>query len=113
VARVQPRETASARPTSFSASVSGGAAQAGPKHPTPEAFKKFEAMVLQTFLQSMLPKDAEAVYGGGMAGDMWKSFLAQQLGEVMAERGGIGIADRILGPHYAAAPQTGNSESVE
>ena len=34
----------------------------------PEAFAKFEAMVLQTFLQSMLPKDTESVYGGGMAG---------------------------------------------
>ncbi|RVD65003.1 flagellar biosynthesis protein FlgJ, partial [Mesorhizobium sp. M7A.F.Ca.ET.027.03.2.1] len=26
-------------------------------------FKKFEAMVLQTFIQNMLPKDTEGVYG--------------------------------------------------
>ena len=57
-------------------------------------------MVLQTFIQTMLPKDAEAVYGKGMAGDMWKSLLAEQLGDAMAERGGIGIADRVLGDHY-------------
>lgn len=67
---------------------------------TPEAFVKFESMVLQTFMQSILPGDTATVYGGGMAGDMWKSMLAQQLGEVMARRGGIGIADRVLGDHY-------------
>ena len=61
---------------------------------------KFEAMVLQTFLQSMLPKDTESVYGGGVAGEMWQSMLAEQLGNVMAKRGGIGIADRILSDHY-------------
>lgn len=73
---------------------------AAPERQTPEAFVKFEAMVLQTFMQSILPRDSESVYGGGMAGDMWKSMLAQQLGEVMARRGGIGIADRVLGDHY-------------
>lgn len=69
---------------------------------TPEAFQKFEAMVLQTFLQDMLPDDAETVYGSGMAGEMWKTFLAQELGQQMAKAGGIGIADRVLGNHYMA-----------
>lgn len=67
---------------------------------TPEAFAKFEAMVLQTFLQTMLPKDTESVYGGGMAGEMWQSMLAEKLGDAMASRGGIGIADRVLRDHY-------------
>jgi flagellar protein FlgJ len=81
---------------------------------TPEAFVKFEAMVLQTFMQSILPGDTETVYGGGMAGDMWKSMLAQQIGEVMARRGGIGIADRVIGDHYLdgdrKAPVSGVSQ---
>jgi Rod binding domain-containing protein len=72
---------------------------------TPEAFQKFEAMVLQTFLQSILPQDAESVYGKGIAGDMWKSFLAQELGQQMAKAGGIGIADRVLGDYYMAQDQ--------
>ncbi|GLS31336.1 Rod binding protein [Mesorhizobium albiziae] len=67
---------------------------------TPETFVKFEAMVLQQFIQSMLPKDAGAVYGNGMAGDMWQSLLSQQLGDAVAKRGGIGIADSILRDHY-------------
>ncbi len=69
---------------------------------TPEAFARFEAMVLQSFIQTMLPKDTESVYGGGLAGEMWQSMLAEQLGHTMAKRGGIGIADRILADHYAA-----------
>ena len=48
---------------------------------TPASFKRFEAMVLQTFIQNMLPKDGAAVYGKGMAGDMWKSLLAEKVAE--------------------------------
>lgn len=66
----------------------------------PDSFKRFEAMVLQTFIQNMMPKEAENVYGKGMAGDMWKSMMAGKIADVMAERGGIGIADRVLGDHY-------------
>ena len=85
----------------------GGAADAKAADPaglpaTPASFKRFEAMVLQTFIQNMLPKDGAAVYGKGMAGDMWKSLLAEKVAEVMADRGGIGIADRVLGERYAS-----------
>lgn len=65
-----------------------------------ETFQKFEAMVLQNFVQTMLPEDGDAVFGTGMAGDMWKSFLAQEIAGQMAKAGGIGIADRVLGDHY-------------
>lgn len=78
---------------------------------TPAAFRKFEAMMLQSFLQSMLPTESEAVFGEGLAGDMWRSMLAEQIAGVMAERGGIGVADRILAGHYGrmadkASPDT-------
>ena len=71
------------------------------KTAAPESFKRFEAMVLQTFIQNMLPKDGAAVYGKGMAGEMWKSMLAEKVAGVVAERGGIGIADRMTGARYA------------
>lgn len=86
---------------SAEAKVEAGAPAAGPTA-TPETFRRFEAMVLQTFIQNMLPKDGAAVYGKGMAGDMWKSLLAEKVATVVAERGGIGIADRMLGGRYAA-----------
>lgn len=102
-------EAARARLASFAAgsesagfTVDAGApAPAGRPAATPEAFARFEAMVLQSFIQTMLPKDTESVYGEGMSGEMWQSLLAEQLGAAMAKRGGIGIADRILRDHYA------------
>lgn len=57
---------------------------------------KFEGMVLQTFIEALLPKDAENTYGSGLAGDMWKSMLSEKIAGVVAERGGVGIANRIL-----------------
>ena len=74
----------------------------GAAHEVPETFRKFEGMVLQTFVQNMLPKESEAVYGGGLAGDMWKSFMATEIANVMTKAGGIGIADRVLREHYMA-----------
>jgi Rod binding domain-containing protein len=65
-----------------------------------QQFKRFESMVLQTFIQNMLPKDSEEVYGKGLAGDMWKSQLAEHLADVMADRGGIGIARKMLADYY-------------
>jgi Rod binding domain-containing protein len=69
-------------------------------------------MVLQTFIQSMLPKDTQSVYGEGMAGEMWQSLLAQQLGDTMAARGGIGIADRVLGAHYERVADAANTAAA-
>lgn len=86
--------TASSAPTlSRTANASGPDA-------TTENFKHFEAMVLQTFIQNMLPKDAEGVYGKGLAGDMWKSQLAEHLAGVVADNGGIGIAKSLAAEHY-------------
>lgn len=90
------------------------------KPEAPASFKHFEAMVLQTFIQNMLPKEGSAVYGKGMAGDMWKSLLSEKVADVMAERGGIGIADRVLGDHYvdgkktlSVGPVSGGPEAAE
>lgn len=90
---------------------------AGDKKP----FQRFEAMVLQNFIDTMLPSNADSAYGGGMAGDMWRGLLAEKLAGAMAQRGGIGIADRLLGDHYrqgdaevplgAAAPTPAQAEA--
>lgn len=71
-----------------------------PVGPKDRTHVQFEAMVLRNFMETMLPKENEAVYGKGLAGDMWKSLMAEQLANVVAERGGIGISDRVLGDHY-------------
>lgn len=78
----------------------GRAEGAGKATDQSASFKKFEAMVLQTFIQNMLPKEGSAVYGEGMAGDMWKSMLAEKLAGAVSGRGGIGIAERLLADRY-------------
>lgn len=88
-------------------------AKVGPATGSPDTFKRFEAMVLQTFIQNMLPKDAESVYGKGLAGDMWKSMMAGRIADVMAERGGIGIAERVLTPHYSGAEGATEADAAD
>lgn len=61
-----------------------------------KATQEFEAFVLQTFVESMLPKNSENTYGKGSAGSIWKSMMADQIGTQVARAGGIGIAEHIL-----------------
>jgi hypothetical protein len=59
-----------------------------------EVYRKFEAFILQSFVDTMLPKDSE-VFGKGTAGSVWKSMLAEQLGNQLAQGKGIGIAKQL------------------
>jgi hypothetical protein len=61
-----------------------------------QAHQEFEAYILQTFVESMLPKEAENTYGKGNAGSIWKSMLAEQIGAQLSKAGGIGIADKLF-----------------
>ncbi|MBR0556978.1 rod-binding protein [Ciceribacter sp. L1K23] len=61
----------------------------------PKVYKQFESVVLNTFVKEMMPEDTESVYGKGNAGEIWKSMMAEQIGEVISERGGIGIAEQM------------------
>lgn len=82
------------------AAVTGGISRQ-PDATSPDAsMKRFEAMVLQTFIENMLPKNTESVYGKGMAGDVWKSMMAEHLAGQTAEAGGIGIAKALMRDHY-------------
>jgi flagellar protein FlgJ len=75
--------------------------------PEMKPYRDFEALVLQTFVQNMLPKDAEGIFGHGTAGEMWKSILAEQLGKQIARAGGIGIAAQVSKAHPGAAASAG------
>jgi Rod binding domain-containing protein len=65
------------------------------KTPIPKAYTQFEAFFLQTFVESMLPKDANALFGSGMAGNIWKSMLAQHLADELAQSAAFGIAKKL------------------
>lgn len=60
-----------------------------------ETFRTFEAMFLANFVETMLPKQSDAIFGAGSAGQIWRSMLAEQIAAQMADGGGVGIADQL------------------
>jgi flagellar protein FlgJ len=60
--------------------------------PAMKPYRDFEAFVLQSFIQSMLPSQAESVVAQGVAGEMWKGMLADELGKQLARSGVFGLA---------------------
>lgn len=61
----------------------------------PETYRKFEAMVLQNFIKTMLPQSDE-VYGKGASGEIWKGMMAEKIADEVARDGGIGIAQSLM-----------------
>ncbi|AWN37628.1 rod-binding protein [Methylobacterium radiodurans] len=72
--------------------------------PVSDPYKKFEGLVLQQFVEAMMPDKSETVFGKGNAGHIWKSMLAEQIGQQIAKAGGVGIAKMMSKAHPAADP---------
>jgi flagellar protein FlgJ len=64
---------------------------------------QFEAVMLNSFVSQMMPKDSESVFGQGLAGDMWKSMLADQVSRQIAKSDLLGIAKRLFSTHPLGA----------
>jgi Rod binding domain-containing protein len=67
---------------------------------------EFEAVLLNSFIKEMMPKDASSTFGQGLAGDMWKSMLAEQVAHQIAKSGKLGIATRLFAAHPLSAGQS-------
>ena len=67
-----------------------------------ESYRKFEAYVLQVFVETMLPQNDD-LFGKGTAGGVWRSMLAEQLGNQLARGKGIGIAKSLAASRAQAA----------
>jgi peptidoglycan hydrolase FlgJ len=65
---------------------------AGGVDATQKSYQKFEATVLRSFVEEMLPKSTDTLYGAGTAGNVWRSMQADFMSQELAESGGIGIA---------------------
>lgn len=65
-----------------------------------KAYKGLEQLILKSLLENMLPKDTSgAVFGAGTAGDIWRSFLADQLATQVGKTVDLGIIRQpITGP---------------
>jgi Rod binding domain-containing protein len=80
------------------------------KAPAPgEVYRKFEAFVLQVFVETMLPQQANDLFGKGTAGNVWRSMLAEQLGNQLAQGKGIGIARQLASSASAQRDDSGKA----
>src|SRR5271157_177709 len=55
-------------------------------------YEQFEVTVLKSLFELMLPSKANAVFGSGFAGEVWRSMLADSLAGVAGKAGVAGIA---------------------
>lgn len=75
----------------------------GPQSGTLPELRQFESFVLRSFVETMLPKDNSSFFGSGTAGGIWRSMMAERLGDEIAAAGGIGIADLLAESRDVAA----------
>lgn len=52
---------------------------------------KFEAFVLQGWLEILLPRETGGSFGTGPSADVWRSMMAEQLAAEVARAGGLGL----------------------
>ncbi|MCU4179537.1 hypothetical protein [Bosea sp. BH3] len=64
---------------------------------TEKSLRQFEAQVISTFIEQMMPKSEENknTYGGGLSGDVWRSQLAEKIAGEISKSGGFGIREKI------------------
>ncbi|OLP58157.1 rod-binding protein [Xaviernesmea oryzae] len=79
----------------------------------PAHYRKFEGMVLQNFVQDMLPKESSEVFGKGTAGDVWKSMMAEQIANVIAKGNGVGIARSLMINREPATSEDAHQASID
>lgn len=96
-----------------SPSLGGGLDDVGFRHQTSRSaelrpLQKFEGFVLRSFIESMLPSQNTSFFGTGTAGNIWRSMLAERIGDEMAKAGGVGIAEMLEkeGRGVPSAPAT-------
>lgn len=60
---------------------------------------ELEGVFLTTLMKEMFSsiRTDEAGFGGGFAEETWRGMQAEQFAGVLAENGGIGLADQLLG----------------
>jgi hypothetical protein len=103
---VAARSGSASQPNGAASESTSTSAQAPPAAParvaaagrggrSPDAFAQLEAFVLQSFIQTMLPKNSQSFFGKGTAGEVWRSMLAEKLGAQIASSGQVGLAKRL------------------
>jgi Rod binding domain-containing protein len=64
---------------------------------------QFESVLMNSFVNEMLPKDAPDAFGQGLAGEMWRSLLAEKISNQIARSGALGLGERLFATHPLSA----------
>ncbi len=117
-ARRSARRSANAGPLDPSTTLArlsdkGSTRRAEEKAPIHAPFRQFEAVVLRSFVESMMPAKNEVAFGKGTAGQIWKGLLADEIGQAVARAGGIGIAKQVAAAHGQKTASAGGGPLFE
>jgi hypothetical protein len=97
-----PRASGTAAPQLTAALATTQGQPAPRSSPRQNPYEQFETVMLKSLFELMLPEHADAVFGSGFAGGMWKSMFAQALAEG-AGHGKLGPLARSLEAHARRA----------
>jgi len=86
---------------------------AGAPDKTARVKTEFEAMALGPFVNEILPKETSGLFGGGAAGDMWRSMLADEIARQIAKSGALGLSRRLFATHGLTVTQAQAALAVE
>ncbi len=70
----------------------------------------FEQMVLRNLLEQLLPDAGSGAFGTGTSAAIWRSLAADQLANVYAQAGGIGISSMLAGQDAQGSHQTAEKQ---
>lgn len=74
-----------------------GAGAANSREAASKAAENFEAVFVSQMVSHMFAGIKEdAMFGGGQAGDMYRSMLNEEYGRAIAKTGGIGVANQVM-----------------
>ena len=73
-----------------------------PPNARTKAYKGLEQLVLKNLLENMLPKESGTFFGVGTAGDIWRSFLADQLATQVGKTVNLGLDRQKLRKHQSS-----------
>jgi hypothetical protein len=68
-----------------------------------KTYQKFEAVLLQNFVEAILPKDTE-LFGDKNSAEIYRSMMAEQFANQLAKSGSLGIAKQIMAAHSPNVP---------
>lgn len=97
------RSTGPGLPVSNSMALASQSPSQPASHPN-GAYQGFERMVLRNMFESLLPAEESGAFGEGPSSGVWRSLAADQLADIHAKTGGIGIADTLASVKQKDAP---------